>query len=133
MKFSNRQAELLAQKVFEKLKAEDFKVSPAKRKEIDRYVKTHEKLRAAYDAANQALTNHSKILEKITGLDRFYGGTSAANIIKEMEKRYMPSLRAIEDEIIVNSMFENGDNLEAFLDKIARKFRPRQRPVKQPA
>lgn len=127
MKFTTRQANLLANKVAEKLKDSNFSVSAMKRKEIEKWVATYQRLRQAHEAAEKAQSKHFGTLSDITGLDKYYGTTTTDNIVKEMQKRAIPSVNIIEDEIVLSSMFAEDQDLDSFIDSIVKKLTPKKK------
>ena len=133
MNISSRKAELLAQKVQERLKAELPSISPAKIKEIARYVKTYEKLTEDYDAASAALEAHENTLPAITGIERYHGKTETENIVAAMGKKGIPTISAIQNEIELQSMFAKDGDLDKFINGIVAKFRSANLQTKQKA
>ena len=124
MKISQKQAGLLAKQVVAKLNAKkSFKVSEAMRLKIRDFVETRKELVSAKNDAQEAINRHDKTLGAITGAVRnLYHYDSQAAIIEKIEKKNVPSVDEICDEIILNAMFTSEDDLQSFVEKITKKF-----------
>ena len=124
MKISQKQAGLLAKQVVAKLNAKkSFKVSEAMRLKIRDFVETRKELVSAKNDAQEAINRHDKTLGAITGAVRnLYPYDIQAAIIEKIEKKNVPSVDEICDEIILNAMFTSEDDLQSFVEKITKKF-----------
>lgn len=131
MKLSVKQANLLATKVREKLQEDSkFIVTPAKRKEIQKWIAEQQKLMKIHNTAEKAKRDHYNTFGKITGLDSYYKPYEEKLIVAKIAEKAIPSLQMIENEIILSSMFTEDQDLEAFINGIVKKFTTKKIPVK---
>lgn len=125
MKLSQKQAALLATKVKQRLeKAGVGKISPAKAEEVRKFVANRAHFVNILKRAQDNINEYDKKFVKIVGdkLSHHSRSEDAQMIINRLEKDLLPSLCTIEDEILLNSMFDKSEDLEKFLDSIVKKF-----------
>lgn len=120
MKVSQKQATLLAKEIFRQLEAKKTgRLSDLTKAKLDEFVSQRETLEAKVNAAKKELEKHENTITKIIGNIRgVYGSDSLAYLIKKTEQANMPSIQAIEDEIILKSMFNNEEDMEKFVKSI---------------
>jgi len=124
MKLSQRQTQLLATQIRETLlKQKVSKLSDFKKKELKEFFEKRDELVAIENAAKSAVTKHDSLLFSISGKNhrvRGYNGYQEA--VKEMESKNTPSVKDIEDKIILKSMFATDQDMDSFIESIVKEY-----------
>jgi hypothetical protein len=124
MKLSKKQSELLAAEVLKALKRQGVSNVPeitiAK---LRQWKEKREELVRAEKEAEEATRKHETTLQAITGKNRNINRyDSVADMVDKMKTASVPSLREIEDKIILKAMFTNEDDLQSFVQTIVKDF-----------
>jgi hypothetical protein len=124
MKLSKKQSELLAAEVLKALKRQGVSNVPeitiAK---LRQWKEKREELVRAEKEAEEATRKHEATLQAITGKNRNINRyDSVADMVDKMKTASVPSLREIEDKIILKAMFTNEDDLQSFVQTIVKEF-----------
>jgi hypothetical protein len=124
MKISSKQANLLAKEVVNQLKAKKVqKVSAAVKEQLNQFVDKRRELYNKKADAQEEINKHEQSLKKIVGNVRgIYGSETITQMIDKIEKKAIPSVSEIEDEIILKSMFNSEDDLTSFINAIVKKY-----------
>lgn len=126
MKLSQKQAELLAKEIRNRLLAQGVnEVSPLLKAKIEKFKEERDVLIEQKDKAEAAIENHDKKLGNIVGKEntkkiRCYW--DADIIIEELEKANIPSLETIEGKIILKAMFVSADEMDKFVNELVKEF-----------
>jgi hypothetical protein len=124
MKLSSKQANLLAKEIVRQLELKNsFKMSEAEKQPIKKFFDKRAELQQVKDKAQEAINTHDRTFSTLVGNKRGYYVSDGYNkIIEQLEKKSVPAINEIEDEIILKSMFANPDDLQKFVDSIVLKY-----------
>ena len=125
MKISQKQANLLAIEIFKQLKQKKVsKVSDEMKKKLVAYIEKREALKKKDQAISEEIRKHEQTLFGIVGKleERIYNSDTITQMLSKVEAKNMPSVSDIENEIILNAMFADDSDLQAFMDKIISKY-----------
>lgn len=126
MKLSQKQAELLAKEIHERLlKAGVNEVSPLLKAKIEKFKDDRDRLIDAKSKAEKAIDEHDKKLAAIIGKDnmkRVRCYYDSDNIIEKLEESNTPTISEITDKIILKAMFTSADEMESFVDELVKQF-----------
>lgn len=124
MKISQKQASLLAEEVFKKLKKHGIgEISEVTLLKLRAFKKRQNELKEAARMADAAVDRHNDKFESIAGTIRgMYYSDSLPRIIQKIKEGNQPTLTEIENKIILQSMFANEMDMEQFVDSIVKVF-----------
>lgn len=130
MKISQKQAGLLATEIINQLKKQKtHRVSESTKAKLQEFKEKRGELLHAKDAAAEVLNRHDQSLRVITGkLTRSGAYSSIKEIVEDIENAAIPKHSEVEDKIILQSMFTNPEDLEAFVQKIVKEY-SKKKPV----
>ncbi len=119
MKINTKQAQLLAKKIQEKLITQEStpRITKEELATINEYFKKEKGLRDAIHLAQKRLNDAGDKMRKL-GINYFPTKDLA---IKNLEKKNLPSVNDISDQIILMGMFEDTD-MNTFINKIIEKL-----------
>jgi hypothetical protein len=126
MKLSQKQAELLAAEIRQRLMDSEVCTVPALlRAKIEKFKEERDVLIEKKDFAEKAIEAHDKKLWGLVGKEntkkiRCYW--DADNIIDELEKINIPSKEAIEGRIILKAMFVSAEEMDKFVNDLVKEF-----------
>lgn len=126
MKLSQRQAELLAAEIRQRIiDSEVTTISPLLRARIEKFKEERDVLIEKKNKAEEAIDAHDKKLTGIVGKDnlkkiRKYWDVD--NIIEELEKANIPTIEAIEGRIILKAMFVSAEEMDKFVNDLVKEF-----------
>ncbi len=128
MKISQKQASLLAGEVLRQLKKQNtFEVSEHTVARLEDWKEKADGLLLVCKKADDAYSKHESDLKKITNNhNSIYGNYSVNQMVEKLKQRDTPSLSAIQDKIILESMFASEDDMEKFVSTIVKKFTKRK-------
>ena len=130
MRISNKQAELLAKEIFDRLKKTNVsKLSPELLSKLRAYKKQRDKLFAEKDKLEKEIQEWDKQLTGIVGksnINKIRGYWDEENIIEKLEEVNTPTLQEIEDKIILKSMFTSEEDMEQFVEKLVNDFQKKK-------
>lgn len=126
MKLSQKQAELLAKEIRQRLLDQNINaVSPLLMAKIEKFKEERDALIDQKNKIESAIDAHDKKLVSLVGKEntkkiRCYW--DADNIIEELKKASIPSLEAIEGRIILKAMFASADEMDKFVSDLIKDF-----------
>ena len=126
MKISQKQANLLANEIFNQLKKMNVQnVSPLLVAKIEKFTDERNRLCDLQNEAGQAIEDHDKKLKTIVDkkdLSKIRCYWDAENIIEKLQEANTPTVSQIEDKIILKSMFASEQDMDAFVATIMKDF-----------
>jgi hypothetical protein len=124
MKISQKQAELLAKEIHDRLKRQRVgEVSELTKAKLAAFKDKRQELADVINKAKDELNKHDATFGKITGnVKGIYGGSTMQEIIDKLKSSNLPSVHEICDKIILKSMFASTDDMENFVETIVKDF-----------
>lgn len=126
MKLSQKQAELLAKEIRQRLLDQNANaVPPLLIAKIEKFKEERDALIDQKDKIESAIDAHDKKLGALVGKEnakkiRCYW--DADNIIDELEKASIPTIEAIEGRIILKAMFASAEEMDKFVNDLVKEF-----------
>lgn len=125
MRLSSKQANLLAIEVFKKLTraATPNEVSDSLKHKLTQFYDHRDELKAAIKEAENDLEKHDRTFADISSkISRQNIREGVKGCIAIMEKPKVPTVKEIEDKIILKGMFANDQDMEAFVNSIIKEY-----------
>lgn len=126
MKLSQKQAELLATEIRQRLIDQNVNaIPPLLRAKIEKFKEERNALIEQKNQIEDAIEKHDKKLAGIVGKEntrniRCYW--DADNIIEKLEASNIPSLETIEGRIILKAMFISAEEMDKFVNELVKEF-----------
>lgn len=124
MKLSKKQSELLAAEVLRAIKRQGLCAVPETTiTKLRQWKEKRDQLLKAEQEAENARRKHESTLTAITGkVNGLYASNSLTDIIDKMKEAGIPTLRQIEDKIVLKAMFTTEEDLQTFVQSIVKDF-----------
>jgi hypothetical protein len=124
MKISNRQAEVLAKEIVDQLKAKKPKMPSELEVKIRQWKRDRVKLEKDKAEAEKMLDKHTEKLKTVIGkaASSIRGYWDEDNIVEKLSETSIPTIKEVEDEIILKSMFKSDDDMQTFVNSLLKKY-----------
>lgn len=118
-KLNKQQVSIVAQKVKEQVE-KNQKVSTKQLEAIDKYLAEKAEIEKQEKELQKKKDVHIKAFEKANKISISYYTRTKEQLVNAFKKRV--NLSDIENEIVLNSIFDKSEDLEGFIAKLVKKF-----------